>query len=112
MEDDGRITEITLPDGASISYEYDADNHLIAVTNPEGDVRRYEYDSEHRMTAWYDENGTQVIENVLDEEGRVIEQTDALGGVMTFEYEENQTIVTDIILIIFLFSSFYSSLKN
>lgn len=95
MEAGGKITRIALPDGESISYEYDNDNNLISVTNPEGNVRRYEYDDEHRMTAWYDENGNRVIENILDDMGRVISQTDALGGIMTFVYEDGRTTITD-----------------
>ena len=37
-----RITDITLPDGNTLRYEYDEEGNLISVTNPEGDIRRYE----------------------------------------------------------------------
>ena len=95
MEPDGKITEIMLPDGGILTYEYDGEDNLVAVTNAEGDTRRYEYDENHRMTAWYDENGTRVIENIMDEKGRVVEQTDALGNVMYFAYTDGQTVMTD-----------------
>ncbi|MFR5631463.1 MAG: DNRLRE domain-containing protein [Monoglobales bacterium] len=95
MEPDGKITEIGLPDGTAVIYEYDDRDNLIRVTNPEGGTKRFEYDENHRMTAWYDENGTQVIENILDDEGRVTEQTDALGNVMYFEYASDHTSLTD-----------------
>ena len=39
------------------------------------------------MTAWYDGNGIRVVENVYDEDGRVIKQTDAEGAVVTLSYE-------------------------
>ncbi len=95
MTEDGLITEIALPDGSTLSYEYDENQDLVSVTNQEGDTKRYEYDENHRMTAWFDENGTRVIENVLDEKGRVISQTDALGNEMYFSYSADRTVVTD-----------------
>ena len=57
-----------------LTYEYDDQENLIQVTNPEGGVRRYEYDDAHHMTAWYDEDGNQVVANTYDEQGRVTEQ--------------------------------------
>ncbi len=92
---DGKITEITLPDGNTLGYAYDEEDNLIQVTNPEGGTRTYEYDENHRMTAWYDENGTRIIDNVLDEEGRDTEQTAALGNTMYFSYGDSETVVTD-----------------
>lgn len=57
------------------------------------------YDDSHRMTAWYDENGHRVVANEYDGEGRVIQQTDAEGGVVTLAYEQTagggQTTATD-----------------
>ena len=95
MDEKDRITDVTLPDGAVLYYEYDDNGDLIRYTNPEGEVRRYEYDSEHRMTAWYDEEDNRVVENVYDGEDRVISQTDALGNTATLTYGEGCTEVTD-----------------
>ena len=95
QDERGKILGITLPDGGVLTYEYDDQENLIQVTNPEGGVRRYEYDDAHHMTAWYDEDGNQVVANTYDEQGRVTEQADALGNTMTFSYGEDATTVTD-----------------
>ena len=47
------------------------------------------------MTAWYDGNGTKVVENVYDDQGRVTKQTDGSGAVSTLSYSDGQTITTD-----------------
>ena len=95
QDERGKILGITLPDGGTFTYEYDDQENLIQVTNPEGGVRRYEYDDAHHMTAWYDEDGNQVVANTYDELGRVTTQTDALGNTMTFSYGEDATTVID-----------------
>ncbi|WP_410468194.1 hypothetical protein, partial [Streptococcus suis] len=47
------------------------------------------------MIAWYDANGTKIIENVYDEQHRVIQQTDGTGAVSTLSYSDGQTVTTD-----------------
>ncbi len=95
MDEEGKITAIGLPDGGEILYGYDENQNLVSVTNPEGGVRRYVYDDAHHMTAWYDEDGNQVVENVYDENGRVTAQTDAEGHTAYLEYGDGVTIMTD-----------------
>ncbi|WP_166445814.1 DNRLRE domain-containing protein [Enterocloster lavalensis] len=95
MDEDGRITQIGLPDGRSLSYEYDEAGDLVRTIDPEGSDRRYEYDDAHHMTAWYDENGSRVVLNVYDGEGRVTEQTDANGNTCTIEYGDGENTFTD-----------------
>lgn len=90
-----RITSVTLPNGGTISYGYDDSHNLISVTDPEGGVRRYEYDDAHHMTAWYDENGSRIVENRYDKDGRVTNQTDALGNAVSLAYENGCTVSTD-----------------
>jgi len=68
---------------------------LITYTDATGVPTRYEYDDKGRMTAWYDGNGTKVIQNEYDEENRVTKQTDGAGAVSTLSYSEGQTITTD-----------------
>lgn len=92
---EGLITDITLPDGGELHYEYDDEDNLISVTNPEGSVRSYEYDENHRMTAWYDENGTRVIENTYREDGIVETQTDALGSLCTLDCTDGATTLVN-----------------
>ena len=95
MDEEYRITEIGLPDGTSLTYEYDDDSNLISFTDQKGDSRHYEYDDMHHMTAWQDENGNTVVENLYDENGRVIQQTDANGGTASIRYEDGRSIMTD-----------------
>lgn len=92
---EGLITEIELPNGGVLKYEYDGEDNLISFTNAEGETRRYEYDSDHRMTAWYDELGNRITENVYDSQGRVSAQTDALGSTAHFSYVDGLTTLTD-----------------
>ena len=95
MNEEYLITEIGLPNGGSIAYEYDGDRNLTGVTNPEGGVRRYEYDDKHHMTAWYDKNGSRIVHNEYDDKGRVTSQEDALGSTGTLSYRDGLTILTD-----------------
>jgi RHS repeat-associated protein len=90
-----RITSVTLPNGGIITYGYDESHNLISVTDPEGGGRRYEYDDAHHMTAWYDENGSRIVENIYDKDGRVTSQTDALGNIVSLAYENSCTVSTD-----------------
>ena len=80
MDDAYRITDITLPDGNTLRYEYDEEGNLIQRHQSGGGIRRYEYDEKHRMTAWYDEEGNRVVENVYDSENPDYGQTDANGN--------------------------------
>lgn len=95
LDGENRISVITLPDGGSVRYAYDSAGDLVSVTNPAGESVRYSYDEAHRMTAWYDENGNQVVANTYDAEGRVTEQMDAEGGRVLLSYGEGSTTATD-----------------
>ncbi|MCM1058094.1 MAG: DNRLRE domain-containing protein, partial [Firmicutes bacterium] len=95
LDGENRIVELGLPDGSHISYAYDDAGNLVTVTDGAGDKRTYRYDAAHRMTAWYDENGNRVVQNVYDGEGRVTEQTDAEGGKVTFSYGNGSTATVD-----------------
>ena len=87
------ITEIGLPNGGIIAYEYDADRNLTGVTNSEGGMRRYEYDDKHHMTAWYDENGSRIVRNEYDDKGRVTSQDDRMRNIKVV-YENGDTCIT------------------
>ena len=87
LDGEDRITDLTLPDGYGISYGYDEAGNLVSVTDQAGTAVRYVYDEAHRMTQWFDENGSRVVLNEYDGEGRVIRQTDAEGAVAVLAYE-------------------------
>ena len=94
-DEQGRITEIKLPNSSSLRYAYDDAGNLITYTDAVGNVIKYSYDSSHNMTAWYDGNGTRIVKNIYDDKGRVTSQTDAEGNTVTLSYSNNQTKTTD-----------------
>lgn len=94
---DGHITGAEDSAGRSVTYAYDPAGELTAVTDVSGEVTTYEYDTAHRIVAFTEPTGARV-ENVYDS-GRVVQQTDALGRVTTFNYDidangDGSTLVT------------------
>lgn len=95
MNDAGYIAHIGLPNGSSLKYDYDDSGHLMNYTDASGAVTRYDYDNNDLMTAWYDGNGTKIIENSYDDKARVTKQVDGTGAVSTLAYSDGQTQTTD-----------------
>ena len=95
VNDNGCITSITMPDGGVYEYRYDDMQNLAEVKNPMGNSKTFSYDDKHRMNAWYDENGNRVVQNLYDNENRVIRQTDRLGGTITLSYGQGKTLAKD-----------------
>ncbi|MDR2156663.1 MAG: DUF6531 domain-containing protein [Clostridiales Family XIII bacterium] len=91
----GHITNVTLPNGANLGYTYDEQGFLRTRTDADGAVTRYEYNAQGQMSAWYDGNGRRAVQNVYDAEGRIVGQTDALGGVSSVSYVPGATTLTD-----------------
>ena len=94
MDDAGHITEITVPGGGTVKYEYEG-NNLVSFTDQEGNSKKYVYDSLGRMTEWFDENSTRQVYNEYDEDGRVVFQIDAQEGEYHLEYFDDHTVTTD-----------------
>jgi len=88
------IQSITDPIGRQVRYTYDALGRLETVTDPAGGVTRYTYDSADRMLTLRDPRGITFLINEYDANGRVVRQTQADGGVWTFEYTSNGTYVS------------------
>lgn len=93
------ITNVTSSNGESIAYGYDEASDLVSFTNAAGDAMTYTYDENHRMLTGTDTSGRLFVENVYDEQGRVIEQQDAEGRVSLFNYDAltQTTIYTDVL---------------
>ncbi len=82
-----RIISIVDPIGRTVTYTYNAQGTLGTVTDPLGGVTAYEYDAQNRLTKVTDPRGRVVAQNTYDPEtGRVVQQTQADGGVLTFNY--------------------------
>jgi len=78
---DGRISNVTGPDGRSVSYTYDtANNDLIKVTQDwSGRFFDMAYDSDHRMLTGIDSTGRKLFDNTYDILGRLTSRTGLLG---------------------------------
>ncbi len=74
-----------------MNYEYNASGYLVKYTDATGRSVRYVYGTGGRMSEWYDGNGNRAILNTYDSLGRVLTQTDAEGGVVTFSYEDTSS---------------------
>jgi len=98
-DDQGRITEITDPDGNPIQYAYDAAGDLIAVTNQTDDEYAFTYrtDPPHYLDTSTCPLGLCVARTEYDDEGRVVSITDALGNPITQSYDvaNNTEVVAD-----------------
>ncbi|WP_046494589.1 RHS repeat-associated core domain-containing protein [Streptomyces odonnellii] len=90
--DAGHITTVTASDGHSVGYGYTntaGKDRLTSVTGVDGKTTRYTYDgATGYLNSITDPEGNASAKTKYDPEtGRVIEQTDALGGVWKFGWD-------------------------
>src|SRR5581483_4379437 len=76
-----RITSVVDPIGRTLYYTYNGQGTLASVTDPEGGITQYEYDGQNRVTKITDARKIVTVQNVYDANGRVIQQTQADGGI-------------------------------
>jgi RHS repeat-associated protein len=81
-----RVTSITDPIGRSVQYAYNSQGTLAQVTDLAGGVTSYFYDSQNRLTQVTDPRRNVIAQNLYDANGRVIQQTQADGGVIQINY--------------------------
>jgi RHS repeat-associated protein len=85
VDGDGRITDVEDLLGRTVSFDYDAAGDLVEVTDVKGGVTTYTYSS-HRMTSLVDSNNHSALQQIFDDASRVVEQTNATGGVSCAYY--------------------------
>ena len=83
----GRITQITDPDGNTYGYSYDPSGNLTSVSLP-GLARplAYSYDSAHNFLSATDPRGNALITDTYDGNGRLVSEKDALGNTYSYVY--------------------------
>lgn len=86
---DGKITELK-SDNRTVSFAYDGDK-LVNITDAEENITSYTYTADNRIESVTDGKGVTYVYNVYDSDGRVTEQTNALGGIMSIRYDEHGT---------------------
>jgi RHS repeat-associated protein len=93
----GRITQITDPDGKALRYGYDAAGNLSTVGLP-GVTTPYSYTYEpgHYYSSSTDPRGNTQVASTYHPDGRVASVTDAVGNTTRYDYDlgANKTIIT------------------
>ncbi|HEX7152060.1 MAG TPA: RHS repeat-associated core domain-containing protein [Thermoanaerobaculia bacterium] len=93
----GRITQITDPNGRTFRYGYDAAGDLATVTLPAVSTPvSYTYDAGHFFLSSTDPRGNTEASSTYHPDGRLASFTDAVGNTTSYAYSlgENKTIVT------------------
>ncbi|WP_203758016.1 beta-1,3-glucanase family protein [Cellulomonas chitinilytica] len=84
---DGRITSATSSDGRTATLTYDGDR-LVGITDPAGGTRTFGYDDAGHLASITDADGTRVVDNRYDADGRVLEQSRPGQTTEVFEYDD------------------------
>jgi RHS repeat-associated protein len=83
----GRITQITDPQGHLYQYSYDSSGNLAGVQYPGiSSPITYTYDPSHRLTGGTDANNHALPSRAYDTNGRLQSVTDALGNTTRYSY--------------------------
>lgn len=92
---EGRITEITDPNGKVYRYTYDATGDLVSVNLPDtANPLRYEYDTGHFLRKGIDARGNPEATTTYFPDGRVQSVTDAMGKTTSYSYDLVNHITT------------------
>ncbi len=86
----GRITQITDPDGRTQTYAYDVSGDLVSHTTAAG-TSTYAYDSKHGLIDIEDPAGNHVARTEYDDDGRMIATIDAAGNRVEYTHNGNGT---------------------
>jgi RHS repeat-associated protein len=93
----GRITQITDPNGRTFRYGYDAAGDLSTVGLPGVSTPvSYTYEAGHYYSSSTDARGNEQVSSTYHPDGRLASVTDAVGDTTSYTYAlaENKTTVT------------------
>lgn len=99
-DDQGKITQITLPSGKKLPYTYDNNQDLTrgAIATPFfNDLEYYTYDYLHGLLTITDSDDNRKVFNVYDDKGQLIAQEDSDGNLTSFEHDVDgrQSVISD-----------------
>jgi len=92
----GRLTRVTDHSGRSIILTYEF-NRLSQVTNALGQSYCYYYDKDNAISKIKNPRNVLVLNNEYDDRGRTVRQQFADGGVILYDYQDDQsrTLMTE-----------------
>ena len=91
-----RVSQITNPKGQAFQYQYNPQGQLTHATDPMGGTTIYTYDTAGRILTITNPRGFKSLTNTYNGDGRLIRQEHADGGIVTFNYQVNGTIVGEV----------------
>lgn len=99
--ENGLIEKVTDKLNRQVMFEYDDARNLIGITGADGKTTTYTYNSEGRILTGTNADGVRIFSDTYDEQGRVVEQDDAVEGNRTtrFSYDtvsESGKIITTV----------------
>ncbi|MFV0364355.1 MAG: DUF6531 domain-containing protein [Suipraeoptans sp.] len=109
--DDGRISLQIFPDGGSMGYEYNDNEHMVTLTEQNGNKKMYSYDERLRTTREIDldgetsytyndmnkrtsvtDKGGNTTKYSYDGEGNLIDVTNPLNQTVSLKYNEDSRL--------------------
>ena len=112
--EDGKVSGVSCTDGIALFFGYSADGKLETVrdqadrtvfcaydegkltslTDPFGRTTRYLYDEQTRLCGVVTPDGITALQNEYDDRNRTVRQIFPDGGIVGFEYSDEENIVT------------------
>ena len=89
MDYDGsdRLTQISYPNGRSLTYTYDPGGRRRSMTDEVGSQVNYDYDAAGRLSRLRDENGDLIVAYTYDPVGRLAREDNGNGTYTTYDYD-------------------------
>ncbi|MGF1632984.1 MAG: CARDB domain-containing protein [Phycisphaerae bacterium] len=83
----GRVTQVSYPDGTTVSLAYDAAGRRQQLADNRGYQANYTYDAAGRLTGITDGSGSPVVSYVYDGIGRIQSQFNGNGTSVAYTYD-------------------------
>jgi YD repeat-containing protein len=86
-DDNNQLTQITYPNGRSLSYSYDAAGRRTQMVNQDGYTVTYGYDAAGRLTTVSDGGVNPLVIYSYDSVGRLEQEVNGNGTTTTYSYD-------------------------